>query len=89
VPIISIQCHRVTDQEVLLAICQELSNPIRISRSIEPSVSIVKFNTQKLIGKNIKSLKFKRGSHIVCKDTMTKGISLLFIQYNEPTLNVK
>ena len=77
-PIISIQCHKVTDQEVLLAISQELSNPIRISRFIEPSVSIVKFNTQTLTGKNIKSMKFKNGTHIVCKDTMAKGISLLF-----------
>lgn len=67
------QCHKLTDQEVLLAISQELYNPIRISRSIEPSVSIVKFNTHKLMGKDIQSMKFKSGTHIICKETMIKG----------------
>ncbi|KAL9539876.1 hypothetical protein MBANPS3_010010 [Mucor bainieri] len=71
-PIISMQCHKSTDQEVLLAISQELYNPIRISRSIEPSVSVVRFNTHKLIGKGIQSMKFKSGTHIICKDTMIK-----------------
>lgn len=73
VPILSIHCHKFTDQEILLSIVQELYNPIRISRSIEPSVSIVKFDAHKLMGKAVKSMKFKRGTHIICRETMIKG----------------
>ncbi|KAK4517602.1 uncharacterized protein ATC70_000942 [Mucor velutinosus] len=71
-PIVSMQCHKFTDQEVLLAISQELYNPTRISRSIEPSVSVVKFNTHKLMGKDVRSMTFKSGTHIIRKETMIK-----------------
>ncbi|KAI8647670.1 hypothetical protein BD408DRAFT_439112 [Parasitella parasitica] len=71
-PIVSIQCHKINDREVLLAISQELFNPNRISRSTEPSVSMLKFNTKKLVGKNITSMKFQRGTHIISGDIMTK-----------------
>ncbi|CAO0790503.1 unnamed protein product [Mucor circinelloides] len=82
-PILSIHCHKFTDQEILLSIVQELYNPIRISRSIEPSVSIVKFDTHKLMGKDVKSMKFKRGTHIICRETMIKEPFTIWACYGD------
>ncbi|GAA5808442.1 hypothetical protein MFLAVUS_001833 [Mucor flavus] len=64
-PIVSLQwLTNLNDKQIVLGVGQELFKPMRISRLIEPSMTILKLNIKGLICKDSVTVKFPSGTHL-------------------------
>ncbi|KAG2230223.1 hypothetical protein INT48_002093, partial [Thamnidium elegans] len=64
-PIVSLQwLTNLNEKQIVLGVGQELFKPMRISRLIEPSMTILKLNIKDLICKDSVTVKFPSGTHL-------------------------